>query len=572
MTTTTFQMWQVLGLLAKGGEVGLLISLRSHGSSQAVMQVARIRRPERQMGIKRFTKNPRQEEIDDSCCEFFVENAIPFNAAKSRSFEKFTLACYGPQPAASHPLVPTGYNPLRCRLLDRLNNRLQEEEQAIRDDWQVIGCTFITDGTTDICGRSLMNYILADRSKPIFIKCEDVSEGDKDSAAFGRGVFGTPQAKKRAAKDNAVLWWEAHGAGHPEIHELAIRVLSIWTISSPAERNWSTWALVQAKFRNKLQHQRTNKLVSSHWSLRLKSRGDEGPTIAGGWLGLSADREDEDLGGDLANVFEAVDDYEPAVGGASSAVVSTTVRHDVAGPSASRSMQRSAHAEEVEEEEEEEEDIPDEEWTQPRGEEQQVQEQQVEKHEENEQGEEQVGEEQGEEEQGEEQGEEEQGEEEQRLEEHKEGMQQGEERNVEGQGQEQQVGGQQVEERHGEGVQHLNAVRAFYGPSRQSPLVGQHGGHPGRIWDPLAYRAQRGRGRSATGRGRGGAARAAGGTGRGRSASGRPRGRPRKDKRPVASPAAEESDDDSGESAPLHRSKKRRTETAAEGETQTERD
>ncbi|GBG88714.1 hypothetical protein CBR_g48243 [Chara braunii] len=593
------------------------------GSSQAVMQVARTRRPGRQMSIKRYTKNPRQEEIDDSCCEFFVENAIPFNVAKSRSFKKFTRACYGPQPAASHPLVPTGYNPLRCRLLDRLNKRLQEEEQAIRDDWQVTGCTFITDGTTDICGRSLMNYILAGRSKPVFIKCENVSEGDKDFVAvvagwkrffwewgvekitvvctdsfagntsvarmprenlefnqiywipctahcmdplmhdickewaaeiiskanrvvtffrvnmwprstlrttlvkfpdlksscllrpaqtrfgmhyvmlqrlevcekairrivagheweaevwrgdirakaffveetvldrsfwahvrkltavmkrpydvlrevdkvvhclsriydmacrlpgflrditvfsdvnlmtqfesvverligkkgstrfdecmdqlydflFGRGVLGTPQAKKRATKDNAVLWWEAHGAGHPEIRELAIKVLSIWTTSSPAERNWSTWAPVQTKCRNKLHHQRTNKLVSSHWSLRLKSRVDEGLMIAGGWLRLSADWEDEDLGGDLANAIEAVDDYEPAVGGASSAVGSTIVRHDPAGPSTSRSMQRLGHAKEVEDEEDNEEadaededeeevedDIPDEEW------------------------------------------------------------------------------------------------------------------------------------------------------------------------------------------------------------------
>ncbi|GBG81523.1 hypothetical protein CBR_g32512 [Chara braunii] len=149
------------------------------GSSQAVMQVARTRRPGRQTSIKRYAKNPRQEEIDDSYCKFFVENSIPFNAAKSRSFKKFTRACYGQQPAASHPLVPTGYNPLRCRLLDRLNKRLQEEEQAIRDDWQVTGCTFITDGTTDICGRSLMNYILAGRSKPIFINSRMLARGTR---------------------------------------------------------------------------------------------------------------------------------------------------------------------------------------------------------------------------------------------------------------------------------------------------------------------------------------------------------------------------------------------------------
>ncbi|GBG59436.1 hypothetical protein CBR_g38461 [Chara braunii] len=152
-------------------------------SSQDVTQGVRKHRTRRQTSIKRFTKNPRQEEINDSCCEFFMENAILFNVAKSRSFKKFMRACYGPQPAASHPLVPTGYNPLRCRLLDRLNKRLEDEDQKIHEDWQVTGCTFVTDGTTNICGRSLMNHILACRSKPVFIKCEDVSEGDKDSAA-----------------------------------------------------------------------------------------------------------------------------------------------------------------------------------------------------------------------------------------------------------------------------------------------------------------------------------------------------------------------------------------------------
>ncbi|GBG90357.1 hypothetical protein CBR_g50605 [Chara braunii] len=125
--------------------------------------------------------------MDNSCCEFFMDNAIPFNAARSRSFKKFMLTCIGPQPVGSHPLVPTGYNPLRCRLLDRLNKTLVDEEQVIRDDWQVTGCTFITDGTTNICGRSLMNYILVGQSKPVFVKCEDVSEGDKDSAAVVAG-------------------------------------------------------------------------------------------------------------------------------------------------------------------------------------------------------------------------------------------------------------------------------------------------------------------------------------------------------------------------------------------------
>ncbi|GBG75860.1 hypothetical protein CBR_g21105 [Chara braunii] len=334
---------------------------------------------------------------------------------------------------------------------------------------------------------------------------------------FGRGVLDTPQTKKQTAQDNAVLWWKAHGAGHPEIRELAIK--------------------------------------------------------------------DEDLGRDLANVIEAVDDYEPAVRDVGSAVGSTTVCRDPTGPSTSRSMQRLRNAEEVEEEEDNEEDDAEDEKEeeQPRGEEHQVEEQQPDEQQGREkQVEEEQGEEKGEEEQREQQVEEE-GEEVKHVEEHKEGMQQGEEWQVEEHEKEhsleehlvkehlveehlmakhhvgeQQVGEQQVEKR-GEGVQHLSEVRVFYGSSRQSPLVGQHGAHPDHVWDPLAYRAQRGRGRSISEHARGGAAQAARGTGRGMSASGRGRGRPRKEKQPVAAPATEESDDDFRESAPLHISKKRRT-------------
>ncbi|GBG87621.1 hypothetical protein CBR_g45773 [Chara braunii] len=438
-----------------------------------------------------------QADIDDTCCEFFVENAIPFNAAKSKSFKKLQLACYGPQPAASCPLVPTGYNPLRCRLLDRLRGRLEAEDKAVRDDWEATGCTFITDGTTDICGRSLMNYILVGRLKPIFIKCEDVSEGEKDAAAvivgwkrffrewgvekvtaicidsfagnksaarmlredpefaqiywipctahcmdllmhdickkewsttiiekankvvghllqsaqvatiaaadavfeavverligkrgsktfddcldqlyefqMARGVFGTTRAAQRAKKDNAVLWWEAHGAGHPEIKALAVKVLSIWTTSSPAERNWSTWSLVQTKSRNKLHHQRTEKLVYSDWSLRLKSRGDDDPTVVGGWLGLEADWADDDLVGDQAGLTDAVDDGELGHEAAPSGAGSTTIRNDPAAAGISAGVPRRGEVEEgmewgdMEEEEDDddvdsEDEIPHDEW------------------------------------------------------------------------------------------------------------------------------------------------------------------------------------------------------------------
>ncbi|GBG88960.1 hypothetical protein CBR_g48570 [Chara braunii] len=450
------------------GIPGRLTSLRMRGRGGAC-----TRGPTKQMSIRRFAKNLRHEDIYDSCCEFFVENAIPFNAARSRSFKKFMLTCIGPRPVGSHPLVPTGYNPLSYRLLDRLNKRLMDEKQVVRDDWQVTGCTFITDGTTNICGRSLMNYILAGQSKPVFVKCEDVSEGDKDSVAVVAGwkwffrewgvekittictdsFAGNLSAARMLREDpefRQIYWIPCtthcmdllmHDIGKKEWVDVIItkanKVVNFFRVHrwprsqlrtqllkypgldctcllQPAqtrfgtnyvmlqrlefesvverligkkgssrfddcmdqlaskdpgagvERNWSTWALVQTKSRNKLPHQRTEKLVASHWSLRLKSKGEDGPTVAGGWLGLAADWEDEDLGGDMANVTEAADDIEAAGEGTASAVGNTNIRHDPAAPSTSRSAHRLVQVEEGgdedEADEDDEDDVPDEEW------------------------------------------------------------------------------------------------------------------------------------------------------------------------------------------------------------------
>ncbi|GBG59084.1 hypothetical protein CBR_g24427 [Chara braunii] len=844
-----------------GGET----PVRRPALSQTGDQAARRRGAARQTSIVRYAKNPRQEGIDETCCEFFVENAIPLNAAKSKSFKKFQLTCYGPQPAANSPLVPTGYNPLRCRLLDQLRGRLKVEEKVVRDDWEVIGCTFITDGTTNICGRSLMNYILAGRSKPVFIKCEDVSEGEKDATAvvagwkrffkewgvdkvtaictpsfagnksiarmlredpefvqiywipctahcmdllmhdigkkewavtiidkgnkvvtffrvhkwprsqlrtqllqrpdlectcllrptqtrFGtnyvmlqrlqvcakaiirivnglawekmvwkgdirgkalfvketvldrafwadvkklttlmkgpyevlrevdkdvhclsriydlarhlpifvrsaplgdkerddilvdvknrinmllspihafeavverligkrgskkfddcldqlyefqmaRGVFGTIRALQRAKKDNAVLWWEAHGGGHPKIKALAVK--------------------------EKLNHQRTEKLVYSHWSLRLKSRGDDGPTVVGGWLGLASDWADDDLEGDQAGLTDAVDNGEVGHEAAPSGAGSTTVPHDPAAAGTSVGMPRRGEVEEgmeggeMEEEEDEddvnnEDEIPHDEWVDDRsdsdrswtrreeitpyiagtrvGLRSQSQRQQVQQHEEQPVEEEEDVEQQHEEQEAEKQHEEHQEKkqeagqqaevhEEQQIEVHEE--QQIEEQQVEDHEEQhemhpveeyddqheeqQQADVQQWEDALGHGEQEGEAkggqccpeVRSFYGASLPSHLLGSGRAHPGHVWDPLGYRAPRGRGRlpSIGGRGR---ARAARGTGR-------PKGRPRKDKQPMPDPAASPSDDDSHESAPLHRTKKRRTAPDEGGETQ----
>ncbi|GBG63371.1 hypothetical protein CBR_g37729 [Chara braunii] len=361
--------------------------------------------------------------------------------------------------------------------------------------------------------ESVVERLIGKKGSSRFDDCMD----QLYESQFGRGVFDTPKAKKRVEKDNAVLGWEANGAGRQEIWDVALKVLSIWTTSSPTERNLSTWALVQTKSRNK--------------SLRFKSRGEDEPTIAAGWLGFTTDWEDEDLGGDMANVTEVVDDIEVAGEGTASAVGSTNIRHDPTTSSISRWAHRLVQVEEAEDadeaDENNEDDVPDEKWVDERSDsyrswtrkedivpyvEEQQRPEQRELHDEDEQPAEEHREQQQEEQQEqqqekqtherseEQQLKQQQGDEEQQQHDRDEEQQQQREKEQRQQrvdpADQQETGVQSAKDVHGEGEaegEHgRSEVQGFYGSSLQSPVVGRHGAHPGRVWDPAAYCAPRG--------------------------------------------------------------------------------
>ena len=56
-------------------------------------------------------------------------------------------------------------------------------------------------------------------------------------------------------------WWIMYGTDAPIVRKLAIKVLSQTASSSACERNWSTFALIHTKQRNRLAHSRLEKLV-----------------------------------------------------------------------------------------------------------------------------------------------------------------------------------------------------------------------------------------------------------------------------------------------------------------------
>jgi uncharacterized membrane protein YgcG len=86
------------------------------------------------------------------------------------------------------------------------------------------------------------------------------------------GEFGTDLAMKMALdpKTTASSWWMVNGSTTPVLQSLALRLVSQCCSSSGCERNWSTFALLHTKVRNRLTHKKLNKLVYVNYNLRLR--------------------------------------------------------------------------------------------------------------------------------------------------------------------------------------------------------------------------------------------------------------------------------------------------------------
>ena len=70
-------------------------------------------------------------------------------------------------------------------------------------------------------------------------------------------------------------WWIMYGTDAPTVRKLAIKVLSQTASSSAYERNWSTFALIHTKQRNRLAHSRLEKLVYCYYNMKLQIRDKE---------------------------------------------------------------------------------------------------------------------------------------------------------------------------------------------------------------------------------------------------------------------------------------------------------
>ena len=70
----------------------------------------------------------------------------------------------------------------------------------------------------------------------------------------------------------AAEWWFMYGNHAPTLRNLAFKVLSQTTSSSACEINWSTFALIHTKQRNRLAYPRLQQLVFCYYNMKLNIR------------------------------------------------------------------------------------------------------------------------------------------------------------------------------------------------------------------------------------------------------------------------------------------------------------
>ncbi|XP_057975455.1 uncharacterized protein LOC131162868 [Malania oleifera] len=87
--------------------------------------------------------------------------------------------------------------------------------------------------------------------------------------------FGEAAAKAARATMAPADWWMMYGSSAPILRKLALRILSQTASSSACERNWSTFALIHTKQRNRLAYSRLQQLVFCYYNMKLRIRDME---------------------------------------------------------------------------------------------------------------------------------------------------------------------------------------------------------------------------------------------------------------------------------------------------------
>ena len=87
-----------------------------------------------------------------------------------------------------------------------------------------------------------------------------------------KGMFSRAWILEAAEKMPAYLWWDQNGSSVPQLQAMARMILAQLGSASICERINSEFAFVKDRRRNRLNHEKSNKLVALFHNLRLMNR------------------------------------------------------------------------------------------------------------------------------------------------------------------------------------------------------------------------------------------------------------------------------------------------------------
>ncbi|KAL5712346.1 hypothetical protein ACHQM5_014532 [Ranunculus cassubicifolius] len=127
-----------------------------------------------------------KESVDMKMAFMFVDNNIAFNVVQTPSFLSF---CKGVAEYGSGYVVPS-YSTLRTKLVQNLKDKVVEYVDSVKKFWSDSGsgCTLMSDGWTDLKGRSFINMIAYSPKGAVFLKCYEASK-DRKTGEFLMGLL-----------------------------------------------------------------------------------------------------------------------------------------------------------------------------------------------------------------------------------------------------------------------------------------------------------------------------------------------------------------------------------------------
>ena len=269
----------------KGGTAKRLV-LEDHGFWQRVRSFVKLTKPICMLLRRHDSSAPSVGKVYHGwyeCGESIGAQEGPYAAAALKKHEERWLYAHCPFFAAAYVLDPEfidhdqasseevmkGFVETLEKIAILLKVRKMEEEgKAFKDIWAQRATAIAADPT-----KLLQDY-------PAYPTPSDADVKQFCSAAHGqlsqyrgkKGLFGRPWLLESAKNLPAYMWWDQSGSCVPELQIVARMVLAQPASASICERINSEFGFIHDRRRNRLFHEKANKLVSLFHNLRLLKR------------------------------------------------------------------------------------------------------------------------------------------------------------------------------------------------------------------------------------------------------------------------------------------------------------